>query len=117
MWASDRPPTSERGYGYRHRKTRRLLQRRMDAGEHFTCWRCQKPIDPKNWHLGHDDWDRTIVNGPECPTCNTEAAARKANTIAQANRDQKRHRDPNKATSATPRPTQTTPRETTTRTW
>lgn len=49
----------------------------MNAGETFHCWRCDNPIDPKNWDLGHDDWDRSIYRGPECPSCNRSAAGRK----------------------------------------
>lgn len=61
-----------------HKRTRAGYQRRMDAGHQFTCWRCGRPIDPTNWHLGHDDHDRTIYRGPECPSCNLGAAGRSA---------------------------------------
>ncbi|MFE6645674.1 hypothetical protein ACFVJS_03865 [Nocardioides sp. NPDC057772] len=50
-----------------------------EDGERFTCWRpgCGKPIDPTNWHLGHDDHDRSRYRGPECPPCNQATAGRR----------------------------------------
>lgn len=48
----------------------------MDAGHVVHCWRCLTPIDPTNWHLGHDDDDRRITRGPEHPACNLSAAGR-----------------------------------------
>lgn len=48
----------------------------MNRGEAFTCWRCDDPIDPEHWHLGHDDHDRDVYRGPECVTCNTATAGR-----------------------------------------
>lgn len=64
-----------RGYDTSYDRERRDLQRRMDAGELFTCWRCAEKgrphhVDPASWHLGHDDADRTILRGPECPPGN-----------------------------------------------
>ena len=67
---------AQRGYGREHRAARRAWQRRLDAGEHVTCWRCAAPIDPTSWHLGHDDADRAVTRGPECPGCNLSAAGR-----------------------------------------
>jgi hypothetical protein len=54
----------------------------MDAGERFTCWRCAEQgrphdVDPTNWHLGHDDLDRTKYRGPECPAGNQATAGRR----------------------------------------
>lgn len=65
----------QRGYDKAHDQLRADYQRRMNAGETFTCWRCRltgvvTPIDPGHWHLGHDDLDRTRYRGPECPPCN-----------------------------------------------
>jgi hypothetical protein len=62
----------ERGYGAEHDRLKADLQRRMDAGEVFTCWRCAElgrphPVDPTSWDLGHDDVDRSVYRGPECP--------------------------------------------------
>ena len=48
----------------------------MDKGEVFTCWRCQCPIDPRAWHLGHSDLDRGSYRGPECIGCNTATSGR-----------------------------------------
>ena len=68
-----------RGYGAPHDRLRAHYQRRMDAGETFTCWRpdCAHPINPQAWHLGHDDHDRTKYRGPECIPCNTATASRR----------------------------------------
>lgn len=70
------PTEAQRGYDRDYLATRRSWQRRMDAGERVTCWRCSDPIDPEHWHLGHDDVDRDVVRGPECPSCNLTAAGR-----------------------------------------
>ena len=66
----------ERGYGATHDRLRAAYQRRMDAGEHFTCWRCPRPVDPTNWRLGHDDLDRSKYRGPECTPCNQATSGR-----------------------------------------
>lgn len=72
----------ERGYDAQHDRLRADYQRRMDAGETFTCWRCEAegrphPVDPHNWDLGHDDRDRSLYRGPECPARNRATAARR----------------------------------------
>ena len=72
-----RGKTYERGYNKRHVKLRSQWQRRLDSGEHVTCWRCGTRIDPTSWHLGHDDDDRTVYRGPECVPCNTATASRR----------------------------------------
>lgn len=64
------------GTDWAHTKLRRQWQQRMDAGEHVNCWRCGHPINPRDWHLGHDDADRTKYRGPEHPKCNLSAAGR-----------------------------------------
>lgn len=68
----------QRGYDQQHQDLRAHYQRRMAAGEAFICWRpdCDKPIDPTNWHLGHDDHDRSVYRGPECVSCNTATSGR-----------------------------------------
>lgn len=68
----------QRGYDARHDALRNAWQRRMDSGETVHCWRpdCGQVIDPSEWHLGHDDHDRTKYRGPECPACNLRAAGR-----------------------------------------
>lgn len=67
----------DRGYDNAHDRLRVDYQRRMDAGERFTCWRCGRPIDPAKWQLGHDDLDRSVYRGPECVPCNTATASRR----------------------------------------
>ena len=66
----------QRGYGKQHQATRRYWQARMDSGAVVRCWRCNRPLDPTAWHLGHDDHDRTVTRGPECVDCNLRAAGR-----------------------------------------
>ena len=66
----------QRGYGAEHQRTRADWQRRIDAGEHVTCWRCGAPITGREWHLGHADQDRSITRGPECTLCNLSAAGK-----------------------------------------
>ena len=65
----------DRGYGTTHQTTRTMWQHRIDAGETVNCWRCGQPIDGE-WHLGHDDHDRSITHGPEHALCNLQAAGR-----------------------------------------
>lgn len=67
---------AQRGYDAAYDRERKAWQARLDHGERLTCWRCGNPIDPAAWHLGHDDHDRTVIHGPECPPCNLSAAGR-----------------------------------------
>ena len=49
------------------------------------CWRCGRHIPPgSKAHAGHDDHDRTIYRGAECPPCNLKAAASKGARIRNA---------------------------------
>lgn len=71
-----------RGYDKHHDRLRAEYQRRMDAGEQFICWRCAeqgKPhhVDPADWHLGHDDLNRSVYRGPECPAGNLATSGRR----------------------------------------
>ena len=70
---------AERGYGAEHEALAREYQQRMDQGERFTCWRCDKPLGARrgiDWQLGHDDQDRSKYRGPECPPCNLATSGR-----------------------------------------
>ena len=67
----------QRGYDNAHDKLRRAYQRSMDNGCVYHCWRCTRLIDPNDWHLGHDDHDRNVYRGPECPACNQATAGRR----------------------------------------
>lgn len=73
--AHARPTAHRRGYNHSHKVLRAAYQRRMDADETFTCWRCFKPLDPRSWDLGHRD-DRSGYEGPECLPCNRATARR-----------------------------------------
>lgn len=69
----------QRGYDTDYDQLRASWQRRLDSGIIVTCWRCDElgtphPVDPANWHLGHDLEDRTIIRGPQCPTSNLRDA-------------------------------------------
>ena len=66
----------ERGYGKEFQAERRVWVRMVAEGV-VSCWRCLKPIPPGgDFHLGHDDNDRSIIRGPECPHCNLSAAGK-----------------------------------------
>jgi hypothetical protein len=66
-----RGTTTQRGYGRDHRRLRARWAQRILSGEDVRCWRCRTPIRPgDDWHLGHDDHDRTLYRGPECEACN-----------------------------------------------
>lgn len=70
---------TQRGYGATHRRQRAAWQRRLDAGEPITCWRCGQPITPDQpWDLGHDDTYRDRTRGPEHQYCNRAAGGRAA---------------------------------------
>lgn len=71
--------TTQRGYGSTHQRERERWRPLVDRGE-VDCWRCGHPILPGTpWHLGHDDYDRTVYRGPEHPRCNLIAAAANGN--------------------------------------
>jgi hypothetical protein len=67
-----------RGYDAAHDRLRAKYQLRMNQGQAFRCWRCNKPINPEAWHLGHDDHDRSRYRGPECVPCNTATSTRRS---------------------------------------
>ena len=68
----------ERGYDKSFQAERRVWVEMVATGE-VNCWRCLKPIPPGgDFHLGHDDRDRSIIRGPECPHCNLSAAGKSA---------------------------------------
>lgn len=70
--------TSSRGYGAAHQRLRRVLDQRVRLGL-VDCWRCGRRIQPgEDWHLGHDDHDRSQYRGAECVGCNTRAGSDKA---------------------------------------
>lgn len=72
--------TTQRGYGSSHQRLRAHWQHRINTGEVITCWRpdCGRRITGTDWHLGHDDNDRSKYRGPECITCNLSAAGKKS---------------------------------------
>ena len=71
----ERGSRADRGYGTEHQAERAQWQARMAVVTVY-CWRCSEPVDPTDWHLGHDDVDRSITRGPEHPLCNLRAAGR-----------------------------------------
>lgn len=65
-----RGTTSERGYDRDHQRRREEWRAYVEAGM-VACWRCGKPIHPREpWDLGHDDFDRSKYKGPEHRACN-----------------------------------------------
>jgi hypothetical protein len=62
--------TVARGYGAKHKRLRKWWAPKVRAGK-VDCARCGKPIAPgEPWDLGHDDFDRSVYNGPEHRRCN-----------------------------------------------
>jgi hypothetical protein len=62
--------TTERGYGTAHQKLRKRLAAQVARGG-VLCARCGRPIEPgMPWDLGHNDFDRSVYNGPEHASCN-----------------------------------------------
>jgi hypothetical protein len=67
-----------------YRAARRAVKAEVEAGR-GSCWRCGRYLPPGSlFHLGHDDRDRTVLRGAECPPCNLTAAARKGARIRNA---------------------------------
>lgn len=80
--------TNEKGYGVGHQKLRRKIQKEMDAGKVFHCWRDGKPISPNEpWDLGHDDNDRSKYMGPEHARCNRATQRHKAANVVDTSRE------------------------------
>lgn len=84
------PAARERQRQYRspeHRAERCRVLAIVESGEAF-CWRCGQHIAPgEPFHLGHDDDDRRIYRGAECPECNLRAAARKGRRMQHVYRE------------------------------
>lgn len=91
--------TAARGYGGEHAKLRKRITELVESGG-AVCWRCGQLIVPRkirrkdgrlvsNWHLGHDDNDRTVYRGPEHERCNIGAVSRN-----KARRNRRRPRVP-----------------------
>ena len=69
---------AQRGYNKEFQAERRVWVTMVATGE-VRCWRCLKPILPgAEFHLGHDDSNRSIIRGPEHPFCNLSAAGKAA---------------------------------------
>lgn len=84
MPKATKPSSTARGYGAPHRALRAEWQRVVDAGA-AECWRCGREVKPGDeWHLGHDDNDRTKYRGVECPKCNTEHGGRHGAAVTNA---------------------------------
>lgn len=68
--------TARRGYGARHQRLRAWWAPHVAAGT-VDCARCGERIEPSaEWHLDHDDEDRTKYIGPSHSWCNTSAGGR-----------------------------------------
>jgi len=80
--------TAERGYGGQHVKLRKKIQKQMDAGKVFHCWRCGRVISPSGgFDLGHDDDDRSKYMGPEHISCNRATSRHKAGNVVDTSRE------------------------------
>lgn len=96
-WSSKRTPTAadlRRRAEYdspEYRRIRDALKAEHAAGRGY-CWRCGRHIPPTMpRHTGHDDHDRSIIRGNECPSCNLGRAASKGARVANARRKQRRN--------------------------
>lgn len=90
MSTTERGTTTERGYGADHQRRRAQVKRDVvDPGLAY-CWRCGEWINPAlPWDLGHDDFDRSIVRGPEhrgreCKAGGNRATSRRDRRRAQS---------------------------------
>lgn len=66
----------QRGYGKGYDAERKRLVSYMRNGVVIRCWRCDKPLHPDWFDLGHCDEDRGVIHGPECRACNRATAGR-----------------------------------------
>lgn len=80
-WAdqdTNRPTTTERGYGAQHQHLRDRWAAVL-AARPWPCSRCGELITTgQAWHLDHDDDDRTTYRGPAHTLCNLKAAGQAA---------------------------------------
>ena len=67
---------SARGHDAKFRALRKKLAPAVATGR-IGCWRCGRCPIVGPWDLGHDDYDRSVVRGPECRSCSRSAAAQK----------------------------------------
>jgi len=72
-----------RGYGASHIARRRELAPLVAAGL-VDCARCGERIEKgEPWHLGHDDENRHLYNGPEHVRCNCATKSRKVRRVSR----------------------------------
>lgn len=82
-----RGTNTDRGYGatvldtplgrMTYTRCKAEYKRLMRDGVTFDCADgCGRPIDPSDWHLGHDDDDRALIVGPLTSRCNLSSAGR-----------------------------------------
>jgi hypothetical protein len=73
-----RGTSTARGYGTSHINARKAMARQVATGN-VRCARCNEFIKPgADWHLDHDDNDRTKYIGASCAHCNLSAAGKKS---------------------------------------
>lgn len=73
-----RGTSAQRGYGTPHVNARKAMARLVATGN-VRCARCHQP-NPSgaDWHLDHDDNDRTKYIGASCAHCNLSATVKKS---------------------------------------
>ena len=73
--------SARRGYGYAHQQARKVWAAKVEAGS-VSCARCAGPISPgSEWHLDHDDEDRTRYVGASHAKCNTSAGGQHSGRV------------------------------------
>lgn len=75
-----RGSSTARGYDREHERLREAWRPEVEAGL-VDCWRCGQHINGRDqWHLGHDDNDRSVYRGPEHVDCNCATKGRVGGT-------------------------------------
>lgn len=71
--------TTANGYGWQHQQARQRWAAKLRSAGSLPCTRCGYPVwHGQDWHLDHDDHDRTKYRGIAHAKCNLSAGGRKS---------------------------------------